>query len=84
MIRTQRVRERERAIVLFVDILIACCSFESWSDFFGPVQVPSVDGDFTEITVSNYNDPNQTQPIDLTRPLGSRQQVFDAENIVLL
>lgn len=84
MNQTQREWSFDALVYAFVAVLIACPSFETWSNFFGPVQVPSIDGNFTSIITPNYNDRISTYPFNLTRPLTGRRQVFDAENIVLL
>jgi hypothetical protein len=59
-------------------------TFSSWSDFYGPVQVPSVEGDFTNLARANLSDPLQTSPVDLSRSNPRDSQVFSAENIVIV
>ncbi|EGP90147.1 uncharacterized protein MYCGRDRAFT_108321, partial [Zymoseptoria tritici IPO323] len=60
-------------------------SFTSWCDFYGPVSVPSLESaSFTKLSRPNYTDSQQTAPIYLTRLNPRTDEVFSAENIILL
>ncbi|SMY21844.1 unnamed protein product [Zymoseptoria tritici ST99CH_1A5] len=60
-------------------------SFTSWRDFYGPVSVPSLESaSFTKLSRPNYTDSQQTAPIYLTRLNPRTDEVFSAENIILL